>query len=136
MTTERLKELLAKATVGEEPWRIVEYGDGDSLAIHYAEDWRVCFMATPGDSRQAMERIVANAELIVEAVNSLPALIARVEEVEAALRPFAREADLYAEGVPDDLVPTIHCIETDTESLAAYTVGDLRRAAALREQRP
>jgi len=43
------------------------------------------------------------------------------------LEPFAREASLYAESVPDALIPTIHCLETDTESAAAYSVGDLRR---------
>lgn len=54
------------------PWRIVRYGDGDSLVIHDArKDFRVCFMATPGSEPGAMERIEADAALICQAVNAL-----------------------------------------------------------------
>lgn len=58
----RLNELGEKATAG--PWYVVEYGDGDSLAIHYSEYERLCFMATPGDSPGAMKKIAANAAFI------------------------------------------------------------------------
>lgn len=47
------------------PWTIVEYGDGDSLAIHAADSAnRVCFMATHGGSQKTWETIQANAVLI------------------------------------------------------------------------
>jgi hypothetical protein len=88
MTTERLKELLAKATPG--PWGyqpkvpgakmwffIVGNREGNNAEVDI------------GDIRGGIPTAEANAALIVEAVNSLPALIARIEEVEAALWPFA-----------------------------------------------
>ena len=46
------------------PWEVVPYGDGDSLVVHAGEDWRICFMATPGESPGAASRIEANARLI------------------------------------------------------------------------
>lgn len=56
-------------TEGE--WEIVEYNDGESLTIHALNsDWRICFMATPGSSPNAISRIEANARLIVSACNS------------------------------------------------------------------
>lgn len=49
------------------PWSVVEYGDGDSLAVHDAlGDWRVCFMATPSKDGD-FEGIEANARLIAAA---------------------------------------------------------------------
>lgn len=65
-----MREALERAA--PRPWRIVRYGDGDSLVIHDARgDFRVCFMATPGDSAASWETIKANARLIVSAVNAL-----------------------------------------------------------------
>lgn len=52
------------------PWYILEYGDGDQLVIHSDPDTRVCFMATPGSAPNSIERIEANAALIVAAVNA------------------------------------------------------------------
>lgn len=49
------------------PWTVELYGDGDSLVIHSGPDERVCFMATPGESPGAMERIERNANLIAAA---------------------------------------------------------------------
>lgn len=56
------------------PWNVVEYGDGDSLVIHYGDEHRICFMATPGDSPRAMARIEANAALIASAPDLLASL--------------------------------------------------------------
>lgn len=62
-----------KATPG--PWKIVPYGDGDSLVITEQDDnWRICFMATPGDSPMAWQQIKANACLIVVAPELYKAL--------------------------------------------------------------
>jgi len=56
-------DILEGTTPG--PWQIVPYGDGDSLVICAPNaDWRICFMATPGESPNAMARIEANARLI------------------------------------------------------------------------
>ena len=57
-----LREVAVRA--GSSRWHIVPYGDGDSLVIHEGEDWRVCFMATPGASPGALDRIEAKAEHI------------------------------------------------------------------------
>jgi hypothetical protein len=53
---------------------VVPYGDGDSLVIHAGEDRRICFMATPGDSPNAMDRIEADARLITAGPELLKAL--------------------------------------------------------------
>lgn len=55
------------------------YGDGDSLVIHAGDDWRICFMATPGDSPNAMQRIKADAARIVLTWNCHDELVAALE---------------------------------------------------------
>jgi hypothetical protein len=72
------------------PWSIVEYGDGDSLVIHAGDDWRVCFMATPGESPGAMQRIEANARLIASAPELLEALKELLQTVDAQYRAGLR----------------------------------------------
>lgn len=62
----------AKHTAG--PWTIVEYGDGDSLAIHDGDSAnRICFMATHGGSQKQWETIQANAALISAAPDQFEA---------------------------------------------------------------
>lgn len=64
---------MSAATHTPGPWEVVPYGDGDSLVIHDARgDWRVCFMATPGESGD-MRGIRANARLIASAPDLLAA---------------------------------------------------------------
>lgn len=55
------------------PWHVVPYGDGDSLVVCSDQDgeWRICFMATHGESAAVWDAIQANARLISEA----PALV-------------------------------------------------------------
>lgn len=90
------------------PWSVAEYGDGDSLVIHAGEDWRVCFMATPGSSPRAMETIEANARLIAAAPDLLEAL-KEIERIcggasnftgESVIAAKARAALAKAEGQP------------------------------------
>lgn len=55
----------------------------------------------------------------------------RVRELEALLKPFALDADEWADSVPDDYSPL--CTEPGSEtahlgSETKFTVGDLRRA--------
>ncbi len=96
----------------EAPWEIVEYNDGESLAIHAPNsDWRICFMATPGSSPNAMNRIKANAHLIVAACNSYDRHYGprAIEAAEAdllgrcleALRIFAAVADEFDDSESD-----------------------------------
>lgn len=82
----RLEELLAKATSG--PWEACEPGDyGD-----FDGDSRVICSADPDDMRriavvhwwQDHPETDANTALIVEAINALPSLIARIRELEGA----------------------------------------------------
>jgi hypothetical protein len=81
MTPAELRALVEAATKG--PW-VQPYDDGDIEA--YANDggWSgtVCSIEKPLSSN--------DAALIVAAVNSLPDLLDRIEELEAGLRVFAR----------------------------------------------
>lgn len=58
------------------PWHVVPYGDGNSLVICTEPDgnWRICFLATPGDSSGAWETIKADARLIAAAPDLIEAL--------------------------------------------------------------
>jgi hypothetical protein len=79
-------------------WVPVPYGDGDSLVIHEGADWRVCFMATPGDSPGAMPRIEARADLIAAAVNDLPALLSTIDHLRGEVEARGDILTLIAEG--------------------------------------
>lgn len=76
------------------PWEVREYGDGDSLVVHAGDDWRICFMATPGSSPNAMDRIEANARLIAAAPDMFEALLTALPYIECA-----EEDDAYKPGV-------------------------------------
>lgn len=66
------------------PWTIVRYGDGDSLVVHAADsEWRICFMATPGSSPGAMERIEADAH----AIAAMPELAAALQYARNLIGP-------------------------------------------------
>jgi hypothetical protein len=58
------------------PWHVVPYGDGNALVICTEPDgnWRICFLATPGDSSGAWETIKADARLIAAAPQMVEAL--------------------------------------------------------------
>ena len=80
----RLRALLEKATPG--PWRAVEAET--AFRIQRASDpWNYITTATysPLGGIPKWEGMQANAALIVAAVNALPALLSRVEELEATV---------------------------------------------------
>lgn len=56
------------------------------------------------------------------------AMAKRIAELESALRPFAKDAEMWV-GVADDHRPMFHQAAADPDH-AEFTVGDLRRAAA------
>lgn len=92
------------------PWVVTPYGDGDSLVIHSGDEWRVCFMATPGDSPGAMARIEANARLIAAAPE--------LAEVVETLLSYVRD------------VINGHLVDADGEDLTDLARADLKSARA------
>jgi len=111
---EELKKLLAEATPG--PWKI-ERGkrciqgpdtrEGDSLVLTSMMGGATKWSHSPYSEYcvPGMKEGDANAALIVAAVNALPALIARVEEMEAELeaaRVHAWLDDELQEKAPSD----------------------------------
>ena len=79
------------------------------------------------------------ARLVDALCNALDAERAENERLRSALEPFASEADMWGDLVPDDHAPL--CVEmghTDGRyygSAAKYTVGDLRLARAALAQK-
>lgn len=55
------------------PWTVETYAAGN-FVIHYDEDNRICFMATPGEKGSDLEQIEANARLIAAAPALLDAM--------------------------------------------------------------
>ena len=75
------------------PWKLVRYGDGDSLVIceDEAGNFRIAFMAVPGARDIAARKlswrnIKANAAYIVFACNEYPALKAKADALAEALK--------------------------------------------------
>lgn len=73
-----LSKLIERAGFTKGPWHIVPYGDGNSLVICTEPDgnWRICFLATPGDSSGAWDTIKSDARLIAAAPEMFEALVA------------------------------------------------------------
>lgn len=69
-----------------------------------------------------------------EAADRIEALERENATLRAALEPFAAEAEKWAAVHGDDLIPNLTPSVTEAcdRELAAFTVGDLRRAAAIR----
>lgn len=65
------------------------------------------------------------------------ALRARVARLEAALKPFAKEADTWSDRAPDDLHPFIDTFDAvHFGNDAEFTIGDLRAARAALKDAP
>ena len=65
---------------------------------------------------------------VLEIIDYIAALEARLQEAEAIIKPFASEASFWGAKTPNDATPTIKLNNVGDE--AAFTVGDLRAAAA------
>jgi hypothetical protein len=86
------------------------------------------------DDKTIAQRLRDNADLDA-AEHGNPDVVAlereaagRIEALEAALRPFAEDAPRW-KSVHDDHRPKFHQLAAPPDN-AAFTVGDLRRAAA------
>lgn len=120
----RLRAMEAAATKG--PWSVVEYNEGESLAIHDARgDWRVCFMATAGKQAD-LDGIEANAALIVAMRNALPDLLARIEAMAGEIEGL-REA--LAMAIPRNVCLTNRNIADSYVVPIEVTMGELRSMA-------
>lgn len=98
------------------PWHVEE---GPSAARSSCkENFIICTTASDDD-----------AALIVTAVNERPALLARVAELEAALRPFAEFADVCDHFGHDDERRLCH-VRINGKRHEGVSVGDCRRARA------
>lgn len=147
-TLDELEKLLAAATPGPctEGWRAM------TDILKALDDLGELLDQLAGNAREfdfhatnRMERDAAKALLAIEAaVNALPELLARVRRLEEALKPFADEADKWANCIDKDAQEILiaHPIDVTVDSYgeidglndAAFTLGDLRRArAALKE---
>ena len=85
----RLRELLGKATPG--PWECDDYGV-DFPGARYGE---VAYVLSK--TRGRFEATSDNAALIVAAVNALPALLDRIDALEAGLRSVIDAADSFCD---------------------------------------
>lgn len=102
------------------PWEVVEYGDGDSLAIHEgSSENRICFMSRPGKLGD-FEKTKANAILIAAA----PDLLEPAPDAADLLERYAE----YIRSVPADqlevhpYLPEVeHVIETLRAAIAKAT---------------
>lgn len=95
-TDEEMKAVAEAATQG--PWNVVEYGDGDSLVIHYGDEHRICFMATPGGSAGEWRRIQANATFIATFdPTAVLSLLDRLQKAEARAEALRAEAEQWAQ---------------------------------------
>lgn len=87
--------------------------------------------ADVGDFMDA-DRYKAQLDAIETLETTAAAAKKRVEELEEALRPFAKEAKDWAKCWGDHMVVCTGLDEADVEANeSAFTLGDLRRAAAV-----
>jgi len=85
--TDKLKELVGKATPA--PWTVIDYGDdlSGAITIHWSDEDRICFMPT---IQHEADRVLFgdNAALICHLVNHAEDIVALVEVLEEASYNF------------------------------------------------
>lgn len=134
-TLTHLEELLAKATPG--PWEATERsGYHEVLAPDDECDWycrpkrHAIFY---GDTEIDDDENIANAALIVEAINALPALIARIRELEdrGAQAVIAYHVAICS---PKGVVPVDDLYDPVIAAKIEREMGIARRALAKQEK--
>jgi hypothetical protein len=110
----------------ELPWRVFTNPDGTKLVGIGSQEGEGILDCGFGVWAWNDPQGIANANLVVEAVNSHAALKARITELEEALQPFAEIAKELTDALKDG--------DTNTMHWAVPTVGNLR--AALRVLQP
>lgn len=122
MNTEKLKELLAAATPG--PWAVCQ----DPPPNPYWQPGFTVGAADPKDARRVCDTSLldwrlglANAALIVAAVNALPSLIARLEAADGLVATWREHAALYeCEHEPDIAGTLVRCADDLEAALTTY----------------
>jgi hypothetical protein len=120
-----LLALEAKATAAG--WRVHD-AESDVPTIHFGP--HLVALPYDGQSDDGTENLTvtrANAALICAMRNSFKELIERVNAAEAALEPFAKAHEHYADDNWSD--------GASIDEIEIITVGDLRRAAAALEKK-
>lgn len=128
MTT-RLRELLVKATKG--PWLICRsYFNNVETGYHitgpeHGSVFPIC--RKQYETGESNEQAQANAALIVEAVNSLPALLDALEEVEEYLEQRA-DADCDQDGyIPNEEMKLLHTVKKALGECDCYGCTTMRK---------
>lgn len=121
--------------------RAVAFYCGSHSSMAAAEAALLAIEAAARDALpRALDTIEAQAATIAERDAEIALLEAKTAELRQALWPFAFEAGMWADHVPDDGRPTVLEIgKTDAEnygSPAQYSIGDLRRARAALAKEP
>lgn len=119
MDIEQLEKCLAKATAL--PWKADMNIGMDALGIYpetHREEFPIAWM--PNIIKHEVK--AANAALIVEAVNAMPALLARIAALEEALREakdtFEKMGKALAETGPEMLAQEIAVCELSCDEIA------------------
>jgi hypothetical protein len=130
---EKLEALAKAATPG--PWKSVEGGlvvcSFHAKHGYNVHDMRRPHVMTPDVSFSMGDVHRNDSAFIAAAREAVPALIARVREMEAALMPFAGEAETLWE-IEDEqrlFYPGAMNVSTGKEAISDFTVGDLRSAS-------
>lgn len=127
-SNEELRAMLAEGTQGE--WFVHPHQAWVCPASDL--DAPICQMrmATDGVSHEA--QAAADALLIVGAVNSLPALLERIEALEAGLEPFAAiEPSSMFPANGSEAEEYVVILKGGYGNPAAFTGADLKQARAL-----
>jgi len=97
------------------PWVVVPYGDGNALVICTESDgnWRICFLATPGDSYGAWETIKADARLIAASPTMYEALAEINRQCEIADDPDHHTLGLIKH-ISHDALAKAHSLKAQT----------------------
>ena len=130
---EELKALAEKATAGG--WDVlpslISTGSRPFVGVNSGNGLiAICQTHNGAQDREQRDK---NAAFIAAAREAIPALIAKIEEMDAALKPFATDAKRALSSVPDDdKLRVVYAAYAPNGCIGEISAGDLRRALAAR----